>query len=265
VKFVQEVNMHATGEMFILALVAIVFLGAISLVSLILNRRHGGSQSTPAIPLSSIPLPTSQPPAASIAANPVVPPPNSPAQETISSPKPVLVEQTGNKSDLKKSAVPQARFSISKREFLATGILFFLFSVSLFTYMGGPFVWPLWAGVTWHGPVWLSTLKSVVSIIVLVITAVIALSCLVGAFSSKLINRVLNKLTERPKLWTWGEFGYTTLFFLAFMLNFFLSWVQKLVGVAKNPIIFYIILAVGCIFLAAIIVSQERKRGNRVS
>jgi hypothetical protein len=257
--------MHPTEEMFILALVAMVFLGVISLVSLILNRKHGGSQCTPTIPLSPIPLPTSQPPTASIAADPIVPPPNSPTRETISSPKPALVEQTGDKSDLERSAEPQARFFISKREFLATGILFFLFSVSLFTYMGGPFVWPLWEGVTWHGPVWLSTFKSVVSIIVLVITSVIALSCLVGAFSSERINSVLNKLTERPKLLTWWEFGYTTLFFLAFMLNFFLSWVQKLVGVAKKPITFYIIFAVGCIFLAAIIVSQERKSGNRVS
>jgi len=35
--------MHPIGEMFILALVAIVFLGVVASVSMLFNRRHGGN------------------------------------------------------------------------------------------------------------------------------------------------------------------------------------------------------------------------------
>jgi len=149
--------------------------------------------------------------------------------------------------------------SISKREFLTTGIVFFFFSLALYIAMGAPFEVTLW-NFTWHAPDWASTVQYLISIIVLVIGSFIAASCLVGAFSPKTINNLLNKLAEHRSLMNWGKYGYTILFSLAFMLNFFLSWVQKLVGVAKTPTVFYLIFAVGIIFLGAIIASQERRR-----
>jgi hypothetical protein len=100
VKFEQEVNMHATGEMFILALVAIVFLGTVALVSILLSQRHAeGNVSTP---------PSASPPPAPL----VVPPANLPAQEAVNNLRNEIVKEVTNnlKTELEKQ-YEQSRIS----------------------------------------------------------------------------------------------------------------------------------------------------------
>jgi len=92
--------MHATGEMFILALVTILFLGTVALVSILLSQRHGkGNLSTP-------------PPAPPPPAPPVVPSANLLAQEAINNLRNEIVKEVTNniKTELEKQ-YEQSRIS----------------------------------------------------------------------------------------------------------------------------------------------------------
>lgn len=53
-------------------------------------------------------------------------------------------------------ADPQNQLSVSRREFLTIGIIFFLFSLTLYIYRGSPFAFSVWQ-FTWHAPELVST------------------------------------------------------------------------------------------------------------
>jgi len=156
--------------------------------------------------------------------------------------------------DGEKTLIP-----VSRREFLTTGILFFLFSLTLYIYGGSPFVFNVWK-FTWNAPELVSAIVNWLVIFVLVVGAIISVFCLIGSFWYSFANRLLNKLASHKKLMSLAKDGFIAFFPFAFLLNFFTSWVRNLVGVAKNEIVFFLVFAIGLIWTAAIIVSQERRR-----
>lgn len=151
----------------------------------------------------------------------------------------------------------QDQLSVPRREFLTTGVIFFLFSLTLYIYRGSPFVFTAWK-VTWHAPELVSAIVNGLEIFVLIIGSVISVFCLVGSFLPRYANRMVIILARRRRLKRWLQDGFGAFFPLAFLLNFFTSWIQKLVGVAKNEVIFFLIFAIGLIWTAAIVVSQKR-------
>ena len=153
----------------------------------------------------------------------------------------------------------QNQLSVSRREFLTTGIIFFLFSLTLYIYGGNPFVFTAWK-FTWYAPEPVSAIVNGLEIFVLIIGSVISIFCLVGSFLPRYANHLLNMLARHGRLMRWSRDGFVAFFPLAFLLNFFTSWIQKLVGVAKNEVVFFLIFAIGLIWTAAIVVSQERRR-----
>ena len=152
----------------------------------------------------------------------------------------------------------QTQYSVSKREFLTTGIIFFLFSITLYVYRGSQFVFEFWKW-TWHGPTLVSSILNVVTIFVLAIGALISVSCLTGTFKPSLINNTLNRFSSHRRLNIQTRDAYLAFFSLAFLLNFYVAFVQKLVGVAKNPIVFLMVFAIGLIWTYAIATGQGRR------
>jgi ABC-type multidrug transport system fused ATPase/permease subunit len=172
---------------------------------------------------------------------------------------PHYMKEKSGKQETKTEKTPQNQLSVSRREFLTTGIIFFLFSLTLYIYGGSPFVFTAWK-FTWHAPELVSAIVNGLGIFVLIVGSVISVFCLVGSFLPRYANSLLNMLASHKRLMRWSSDGFVAFFPLAFLLNFFTSWIQKFVGVAKNEIVFFLIFAIGLIWTAAIVVSQERRR-----
>jgi hypothetical protein len=153
-------------------------------------------------------------------------------------------------------------FSFAKKEFLTTGILFFLFSITLYIYHGSPFTFSV-GGFNWTAPEIVSTIVNWLVIIVLIVGSIISIFCLFGSYSPQKANNILNMLARYEKLMRRARDVFIVIFPFAFLLNFYASWVQKLVGVAKDEIVFFIVFAIGLIWTWAIIQSQERRRSYR--
>ena len=152
----------------------------------------------------------------------------------------------------------QNQLPISRRDFLTTGMLFFLFSLTLYINRGGSFGLSTW----WHAPELVSTIANVITIIILIIGFIISVFCLIGSYLPTWANNTQTRLTIHQRFMVWAKPIYITFFSLAFFFNFYISWVQKLVGVAKDATVFYIVTAVGLIWVWAIVQNQNRIRRN---
>lgn len=156
----------------------------------------------------------------------------------------------------------QNLLSFSKREFVTTGVLFFLFSLTLYIYGGTPFVFKIW-DFSWQASDLVSTTIIWLTRAVLIIGSVISLFCLIGGYSAKAVNKLLNGLASHEKLMRQFRYVFTASFAFAFLLNFYASWVQKLSGVAKNEVLFIVVFVIGIIWTGAIIHSEEGKKRTK--
>ncbi len=146
---------------------------------------------------------------------------------------------------------PQNQLLVSRRESLTIGIIFFLFSLTLYIYIGQPFELVIWKW-TWHAPELVSAIMNVIQILVLIIGSVVSVFCLIGAFFPNWANSLLNVLASHRRLLRLARSIFVGLFPIAFLLNFFVSWIPKLAGVAKNEVAFFIVFAIGLIWAWAI-------------
>jgi len=152
---------------------------------------------------------------------------------------------------------------VSRREFLTTGVLFLLFSVTLYIYGRGPFElsFNTW---TWEGPVWLSSIHNTITILLCVLSAIISFSCLVGAFHPKSINSLLDSL-EGYASWRKIRLYFGLLYFFAFLVSFFKSFVEGLGGVASQELLFFTLFGIGIAWSAAILITLAFKPRNEDS
>lgn len=142
---------------------------------------------------------------------------------------------------------------VSRREFLTTGVLFLLFSVTLYLYGRGPF--ELHFGTwTWGGLAWLSSIHNGITILICVLSAVISFSCLVGAFHPKSINNLLDSLDGYAN-WRRIRLCFGLLYFFAFIVTFFKSFVEGLGGVASQEPPFFALFGIGLAWSVAILIT----------
>ena len=151
----------------------------------------------------------------------------------------------------------QNQSPISRREFLTTGMLFFLFSLTLYIFRAVPAVFTFWV-INWQIPlpIWATT-----NVIIIIVSSIISFVCLIGSFFTNGTNDLLKLVTSNEKVMSWAKPAFVSFFSVAFFCNFYLSWVQKLVGVAKEQITFYIIFAVGLFWVWAIVQTPKKVRG----
>jgi len=144
----------------------------------------------------------------------------------------------------------------SRKDLLMHGIIFFFFSVSLIIYSGGPLQVPYFIG-TYTAPQSVSEiLNKTVMIPVTVIVGLISLLCLVGVFRPTVTNRFVPFLGKHRK---WIVPIYGSFFFMAYTLNFFISWIPKLGSVADEQWLFFVIYVIGLIWCVGIIVTLSRE------
>lgn len=146
---------------------------------------------------------------------------------------------------------------VSRRELLATGILFLFLSVTLFVYGRGPFKPSIWTW-TWDTPVWISQVLSIIVIILLVVSVAISIACLIGIFRPQLVDFPL-RILARHRNWKHFRLYFGLLYFFAFTISFFTSWVRDLVSVTKQELLFFILYGIGLIWAVAIIYTFSRK------
>ncbi len=134
---------------------------------------------------------------------------------------------------------------ISRRQFLVSGILFFIFSSTLFIYRGSPFVLSFFSW-SWQAPTIVSDIIGIVQWILFAITIIIWLSCLVGVFSPKTINLALFRI-EKYGSRLRGLFNI--IYFYAIFINFIVASLRALVGVAKQPWLFYVLFLFAIVWM----------------
>lgn len=112
---------------------------------------------------------------------------------------PHYIKEKNGKQEAKTEKTPQNQLSVSRREFMTTGIIFFLFSLTLYIYGGSSFVFTAWR-FTWHAPELVSAIVNGLEIFVLIIGSVISVFCLVGSFLPRYANLLLNILSKHERL-----------------------------------------------------------------
>jgi hypothetical protein len=95
-----------------------------------------------------------------------------------------------------------------------------------------------------------------------VLSAVISFSCLVGAFHPKSINSLLDSL-ERYASWRKIRPCFGPLYFFAFVVAFFTSFVEGLGGVAGQERVFFALFGVGVVWSVAILITLAFRPHNK--
>jgi hypothetical protein len=134
---------------------------------------------------------------------------------------------------------------ISRQEFVRTGVIFFFFALTSFFYGDNPFSIGQWTAPAWGSAIY----HGVLSFIILV-TALLSLSCWIGAFCPEAVNRQL-PFFQRNK---WIVLTYIVLFATAYLLNYSISLMNSLVHSATNECLFLFIYGSGLIGMVAIVV-----------
>jgi hypothetical protein len=143
---------------------------------------------------------------------------------------------------------------VTRREFLTTGVLFLFFSVTLYVYGRGPFELSFGHSWTWQGPDWLSNIHNTIAVLLCALSAIVAVLCLVGAFRPESVNRLLDFL-EGHASWRKIRPYFGLLYFFAFLVSFFRSFVEGLAGVAGQVPLFILLFGIGLAWMAAIILT----------
>lgn len=150
----------------------------------------------------------------------------------------------------------QVNLPIQKKDYLNAGILFFLFSTTLYIYGDNQFVLEFWKW-TWHAPFFISLCLFIMTQFVLVCGTIISICCLIGIIKPNIIERLLNSLSKHQRFMKQLKDIYIPFFSLAFLLNFYMSFIQKLSGVIRTPIVFFIVFIFGLTW-GFIIANQKR-------
>lgn len=147
---------------------------------------------------------------------------------------------------------------ISKRDFLTTGTLFFIFFTTLCIYGRTPFKLSF---LNWSREYlgWPSTVYHMVNISLIVLAGLVSLVCLIGMFTPKRVNNILHLVFQRVS-WQKALVVFEILYFAAFTLNYFMSWIQSMVALANVEWMFFVIYGFGFIWWIGILTIIFKKK-----